>query len=120
MSLSRGRHIRASFPATDFSVGAADLLWYFQYAGYLPLSANLLLADPLLYPVTIAQIEFTFTFSFGGRRPGLAWRIYEGLLLLAPALSWLTWFGLVPSTVYMVAEPLMIVPVAHLLPILLF
>jgi hypothetical protein len=101
-----------------FLVGAADLLWYFQYAGYLPLSANLLLADPMLYPVTIAQIEFTF--SFGGRRPGLAWRIYEGLLLLAPALAWFTWFGIIPSTVYMVAEPLMIVPVALLLPILLF
>jgi phosphoserine phosphatase RsbU/P len=101
-----------------FIVGIADLLWYFQHAGYLPLSANLLLADPLLYLITIAQIEFTF--SFGGRRPGRIWRIYEGILLLAPILTWLTWFGLLPSTAYMVTEPLLIVPVALLLPIMLF
>lgn len=101
-----------------FLVGTADLLWYFQQAGYLPLAANLLVADPLLYPITIAQIEFTF--SFGGRRPGLPWRIYEGLLLLAPVLTWLTWLGRLPSVVYMVTEPVLIVPVALLLPILLF
>jgi len=101
-----------------FLVGAADLLWYFQQCGYLPLAANLLVADPLLYPITVAQIEFTF--SFGGRRPGLAWRIYEGLLLMAPVMTWLTWLGRLPSAVYMVTEPVLIVPVALLLPILLF
>ncbi len=101
-----------------FLVGAADLLWYFQYSGYLPLSANLLLADPLLYLVTIAQIEFTF--SFGGRRPALAWRLYEGLLLLAPAMTWLSFFGILPSVAYMVMEPALLVPVALLLPILLY
>ncbi|MGC1462058.1 MAG: PP2C family protein-serine/threonine phosphatase [Terracidiphilus sp.] len=101
-----------------FLVGAADLLWYFQYSGYLPLSANLLLADPLLYLVTVAQIEFTF--SFGGRRPTLAWRLYEALLLLAPAMTWLSFFGILPSVAYMVMEPALLVPVALLLPILLY
>ncbi len=101
-----------------FLVGAADLLWYSQQAGYLPLAANLLVADPMLYLVTIAQIEFTF--SFGGRRPGLPWRIYEGLLLLAPVLTWFVWLGRLPSVNYIVAETVLIVPVALLLPILLF
>ncbi len=101
-----------------FLVGTADLLWYFQAAGYLPLAANVLVADPLLYPVTIAQIEFTF--SFGGRRPGLPWRVYEALLLLAPVLTWLVWFGELPSAVYMVTETALLIPVALLLPVLLF
>jgi hypothetical protein len=101
-----------------FLVGAADLLWYLQNSGFLPLAANLLAADPMLYLITIAQIEFTF--SFGGRRPGLPWRVYEGILLAAPALAWLTWYGLLPSAAYMVTEPLLIVPVALLLPIMLF
>jgi hypothetical protein len=101
-----------------FLVGAADLLWYFQQGGYLPLTANFLVADPLLYPITLAQIEFTF--GFGGRRPGLPWRVYEGLLLLAPVLALFTWLGRLPSAVYMVTEPVLIVPVALLLPIMLF
>ena len=101
-----------------FLVGAADLLWYFQYSGFLPLAANLLLADPLLYLVTIAQIEFTF--SFGGKRPGLSWRLYEVLLLLAPAMTWSCFYGILPSVVYMVMEPALLIPVALLLPILLY
>jgi hypothetical protein len=101
-----------------FLVGIADLLWYLQAAGYAPLAANVLLADPLLYPVTIAQIEFTF--SFGGRRPGRLWRAYQALLLLAPALTWLVWLGKIPSVACMVTETALLIPVALLLPIMLF
>lgn len=101
-----------------FLIGIADLLWYLQAAGYAPLAANVLLADPLLYPVTIAQIEFTF--SFGGRRPGRLWRAYQALLLLAPALTWLVWLGKIPSVAYMVTETALLIPVALLLPIMLF
>ncbi len=100
-----------------FLVGIADLLWYLQAAGYAPLAANVLLADPLLYPVTIAQIEFTF--SFGGRRPGRLWRAYQALLLLAPALTWLVWLGKIPSVAYMVTETALLIPVALLLPVML-
>jgi phosphoserine phosphatase RsbU/P len=100
-----------------FLVGIADLLWYFQAAGYLPLACNVLLADPLLYPVSIAQIEFTF--SFGGRRPGHLWRTYQALLLLAPTLAWLVWLGKIPSVVSMVTETALLIPVALLLPIML-
>ena len=39
-----------------------------QHAGFMPLSANLLLADPILYLLPSAQIHFTF--SFGGQRLG--------------------------------------------------
>lgn len=101
-----------------FLVGTADLLWYCQFAGLLPLSANVLVADPLLFPVIVAQIQFTFT--FGGRRPGLPWRVYQVILLLAPLLAWFTWQGRLPTAAYMVAEPFLIVPVAVLLPIVLF
>jgi hypothetical protein len=101
-----------------FLVGLADLLWYSQAAGYMPMAANLLVGDPLLYPISIAQIEFTF--RFGGKRPGRPWRVYEAILLLAPAMGWLAFLGKLPSTVYMVMEPALLIPVALLLSILLF
>jgi hypothetical protein len=100
-----------------FLIGTADLLWYSQHSGVLPLAANFLLADPLLYAVAIAQIEFTF--SFGGMRVSRLWRIYE-LLLLAPLpLVWLTWQGQFPSDSFIVVEGLILVPVSVLLPLLL-
>jgi hypothetical protein len=101
-----------------FLLGAADILWYSQQAGLLPLSANLLIADPLLFIITIAQIQFTF--SFGGQRLGPIWRAYRAILLVAPVLTWFTWTGKLPTSAYMVVEPLLIVPVAVFLPILLF
>jgi phosphoserine phosphatase RsbU/P len=100
-----------------FLLGTADLLWYSQASGLLPLSVNVLFADPLLYVITFAQIEFTF--SFGGQRLGRVWRVYEAILLAAPLLTWLTFLGVLPSVAYMVAEPLLLVPVAVLLPLLL-
>jgi len=101
-----------------FLLGTADVLWYSQQAGLLPLSANLLIADPLLFIITVAQIQFTF--SFGGQRLGRIWRAYRAILLIAPALTWFTWSGKLPTSAYMVVEPLLIVPVAVFLPILLF
>lgn len=101
-----------------FLLGTADLLWDCQVCGLLPLSANFLLGDPLLYAVAIAQIEFTF--RFGGLRINLPWRIYEVLLLTPLVLVGLAWRGLFPSAVYVVVEALILVPVAVLLPVLLF
>ncbi|MGA7858354.1 MAG: PP2C family protein-serine/threonine phosphatase [Terracidiphilus sp.] len=101
-----------------FLLGTADVLWYSQQAGLLPLSANLLIADPLLFIITVAQIQFTF--SFGGQRLGRIWRAYRAILLIAPVLTWFTWSGKLPTSAYMVVEPLLIVPVAVFLPILLF
>lgn len=101
-----------------FLLGTADLLWDCQVSGLLPLSANFLVGDPLLYAVAIAQIQFTF--SFGGRRVSVPWRIYEALLLTPLLLVWLTWRGQFPSTAYVVIEAIILVPVAVLLPVLLF
>jgi sigma-B regulation protein RsbU (phosphoserine phosphatase) len=100
-----------------FLQGTAYLFWGCQQAGLFPLSANFLFSDPLLYAIAVAQIEFTF--SFGGRRVGRAWRVYEALLLLPLPLTWLTWQGQFSSDAYVVTEALILVPVAVLLPILL-
>ena len=58
-------------------VGISNGLSMLQSAGLLPLSANFLIADPLIYVWVIAQIEFTY--SFAGRRVGLTWRIYQAV-----------------------------------------
>jgi phosphoserine phosphatase RsbU/P len=98
-------------------LGLSDMLWGCQLNGVLPLSANFFVADPLVYASTIAQIEFTY--SFGGRRVGRAWRLYEALLLVPLVLIGFTWLGLLPSPVYLLIEALVVVPVALLLPIFL-
>jgi len=97
--------------------GTSYLAWGCQQAGMFPLSANFLFSDPLLYFIAIAQIEFTF--SFGGRRVGLAWRIYEVLLLVPLVLIWFSWQGQFSSDAYIVIEALILLPAAVLLPILL-
>jgi serine phosphatase RsbU (regulator of sigma subunit) len=101
-----------------FLLGLSDMLWGCQEQGVLPLSANFLAADPLIYAATIAQIEFTY--SFGGRRVGRAWRVYEVLLLTPLVLLWLQWEGWLPSTVYLLIEALIVIPVALLLPVFLW
>lgn len=101
-----------------FLLGASNLLWGCQLNGVLPLSLNFLVGDPLIYAFTIAQIEFTY--SFGGRRVSLPWRIYEALLLAPLVLVWMQWQGLLPSTIYLLIEASIILPAALLLPILLF
>jgi phosphoserine phosphatase RsbU/P len=97
--------------------GVAYTLWGCQQAGVLPLSANFLCSDPLLYIIAIAQIEFTF--SFGGQRVSRLWRLYEALLLAPLVLIWLTWQGKFPSGTYVVVEGIILLPVAMLLPIML-
>jgi len=101
-----------------FLLGTADLLWYSQQAGLVPLSANLLIADPILFVITVVQIQFTF--SFGGQRLSRPWRIYTVILLLAPLRSWFTWRGQFSSVGLLITEPLLLVPAAVCLPILLF
>ena len=101
-----------------FAMGLSDMLWGCQVAGVAPLAGNFVVADPLIYIFTIAQIQFTF--SFGGRRVGRAWRVYQAVLLAPLALIWFTWHNLIPSHVYLFIEALIVIPVALLLPILLF
>jgi hypothetical protein len=97
--------------------GIAYTLWGCQQAGVLPLSANFLCSDPLLYIIAIAQIEFTY--SFGGQRVSRFWRLYEALLFAPLVLIWLTWRGDFPSGTYVVVEGIILLPVALLLPVLL-
>jgi phosphoserine phosphatase RsbU/P len=97
--------------------GTAQIFFGCQQVGLFPMWANFLFSDPLTYAVAIAQIEFTF--SFGGRRVGRSWRVYEALLLAPLPLIWLTWQGHFSSEHYVVIEALILVPVAILLPILL-
>ena len=99
-------------------LGTADLLWYSQQAGLLPLSANLLVADPILFVITVVQIQFTF--SFGGQRLSRLWRVYTVILLLAPLRAWFTWRGQFSSVGLLITEPLLLVPAAVCLPVLLF
>ena len=100
-----------------FLLGSEDVLWGCQINGFLPLSLNFLVGDPLIYLFTIAQIEFTY--SFGGRRVPVAWRVYEALLLAPLVLVPIEWQGLLPSTVYLLIEGSIVLPVALLLPVLL-
>src|SRR5271166_985798 len=99
-------------------VGISNGLSMLQSAGFLPLSANFLIADPLIYVWVIAQIEFTY--SFAGRRVGRTWRIYEASFLVPLILSVLTWAGLFPSDTYVLIEAGATAPVGLLLSALLF
>jgi serine phosphatase RsbU (regulator of sigma subunit) len=101
-----------------FLLGAGDLLTGCQVNGVLPLSLNFLVGDPLIYAFTIAQIEFTY--SFGGRRVTLPWRIYESVLLAPLVLIGLEWAGRLPGAVYLLIEGAIVLPAALLLPVLLF
>ena len=70
-------------------VGISGGLSNLQSSGLVPLSANFLIADPLIYAWVMAQIEFTY--SFAGRRVDRIWRIYEASLLVPLTISVLTW-----------------------------
>jgi sigma-B regulation protein RsbU (phosphoserine phosphatase) len=78
---------------------------------------NNLIGDPLSFPLLILQIEFTYAFTM--RRIGIAWRIYEALLLVFIGLSLLTTAHLIAPIPYLTAEAAVNVPVAIILPILL-
>ena len=99
-------------------VGTIDVIYYLQHSGFVPLMWNVGLADPVIYALIITQTRFTF--AFGGHRLGRIWQIYQNLLTVPAAIPWLVWYGIIQSQTYMIIEPLVILPVAILLPILLF
>ena len=89
-------------------------LWHLQQAGVVPLSANFLLADPLIYLISISLIEFTH--SFARRRVGIGWRVYECLLLLPTLLVPVIWLGHFSQDTYNLIEAAINAPLAFLLP----
>jgi phosphoserine phosphatase RsbU/P len=99
-------------------VGISNGLSMLQSAGLVPLSANFLIADPLIYAWVVAQVEFTYTFA--RRRVAGAWRIYEISLLLPLLVAVLTFGGRFPSDAYVLIEAAVTAPVGLLLSILLF
>jgi sigma-B regulation protein RsbU (phosphoserine phosphatase) len=97
-----------------FLSGISNGLWHLQQTGVGPISLNFLIADPLIYLVAIAQIEFTF--SFARRRVGFGWRLYECLLLLPTLLVPAVWQGRFPQDTYNLVESGITAPLAFLLP----
>lgn len=98
-------------------VGASNGLSTLQAAGLVPLSLTFLVADPLIYAWVIAQIEFTYSFS--GRRVGVAWRIYQALLCATPIIGVFVWVGWFPSDTYVLIEAATTAPVGLILSTLL-
>ncbi|HWE86191.1 MAG TPA: PP2C family protein-serine/threonine phosphatase [Terracidiphilus sp.] len=101
-----------------FLAGLSDGLGQCQVSGVVPNAANFLIADPLIYLFSIAQIEFTF--SFAGRKVGRGWRAYEAFLLTPLVLIAPAWFGHFPLGAYVLLEAAITLPVALTLPVLLF
>ena len=102
-----------------FLLGLSYGLFNLQQDGLLPLAASFLVADPLVYLFTIAQIEFTF--SFAHHRVNRGWRLYEAALLLVAAIFVpLTWTGHFSTNTYVLLEAGVTVPAAVLLPVMLF
>ena len=101
-----------------FLLGLSNLLLYSSISGIISLAWNNLLADPLIYVFTIMQIQFTF--SFAGRRVTRVWRIYEWALLTPIILAVLVTAGWFSSSRYVLVEAVAILPVALMLPVLLF
>ena len=99
-------------------VGMANGLSMLQSSGIVPLSANFLIADPLIYAWVVAQIEFTY--AFAARRVPVAWRVYEISLVVAILIAALTFFGRFSSDTYVLIEAAATAPVGLLLSILLF
>lgn len=97
-----------------FVSGLSNGLWHMQQAGVVPISVNFLFADPLVYLLSIAEIEFTL--SFARRRVGTGWRLYEGLLLLPALLVPAVWLGHFSQDTYNVVEAVVTAPLAFLLP----
>jgi hypothetical protein len=97
-----------------FLSGVSYGLWHLQQAGVGPISVNFLIADPLFYLASIAQIEFTL--SFARRRVGIGWRVYEILLLLPILLVPIVWFGHFSQDTYNLVEAGVTAPLAFLLP----
>jgi hypothetical protein len=98
-------------------VGVSNGLSTVQSSGLVPLSANVLAADPLIYAWVIVQVEFTY--SFAGRRVSRLWRIYEAALLALPLFAFLVWTGRFASDTYVLIEAAATAPVGLLLSVLL-
>ena len=97
-----------------FVTGLSNGLWHMQQAGVVPISANFLFADPLVYLIVISQIEFTL--SFARRRVGIGWRVYECVLLLPILLVPLNWLGHLSQDNYLLVQVAVTSPSAFLLP----
>ncbi|HUA98317.1 MAG TPA: PP2C family protein-serine/threonine phosphatase [Terracidiphilus sp.] len=97
--------------------GISGGLSILQSTGLAPLSANFLIADPLIYACIVAQIEFTY--KFAGRRVDRVWRVYEISLLVPLALAALTWTGRFASDTYVLIEAAATAPVGLLLSVVL-
>jgi hypothetical protein len=97
-----------------FLTGVSNGLWHLQQAGVVPISANFLIADPLVYLISIAQIEFTL--SFARRRVGIGWRMYECVLLLPILLVPLAWLGHFSLDTYSLVQLVVTAPKLFLLP----
>jgi len=100
-----------------FVLGLANGLWNLQQSGVAPTSLNFLGSDLLVYVYTILQIEFTF--SFVGKQPGRALRIYQVALLLPWIIALLCWNGRFPSDTYALIEAAITIPAAFILTTLL-
>src|ERR1700733_3247509 len=100
-----------------FLGGASNGLLYSSSTGILSVPWNNLVGDPLVFVVTIMQIQFTF--SFAGQRVSGVWRAYQGLLLLLPLLALTVTLGWLSITPYILVEAAAILPAALLLPVLL-
>ena len=83
----------------------------------LPGIANDLYADTAIYLFVLAQVEFTYAFI--GRHPNRVWRVYEGLLLLAPVGAVLCATRTVSTDLYFLFESVVTLPAAIALPFLL-
>jgi hypothetical protein len=102
-----------------FLLGTSNVLLYCATSGGLiSLAWNNLLADPLIYVITIMQIEFTF--SFAGQRVSRVWRAYEWALLTPLIFAVLGNMGKFSSSRYVLIETAAILPAALLLPVMLF
>lgn len=98
-------------------LGTSNGLWNLQLSGVAPTSLNILGSDLLGYVYIILQIEFTF--SFVGKRPNAAMRIYQAALLLPWILAFLCWTNHFPSDTYALIEAAITMPVAIILTTLL-
>ncbi|MGA7525063.1 MAG: SpoIIE family protein phosphatase [Acidobacteriaceae bacterium] len=100
-----------------FLLGTSNLLLNSSTSGVISLAWDSLLADPLVYAITIMQIEFTF--SFAGQRVSRVWRAYEWALLTPLILTALANMGKFSINTYMLIESAVILPAALLLPVML-
>lgn len=98
-------------------LGVSNGLLYCTSSGLWPLALNNFLADPLIYLVTVVQIEFTFRFA--GRPVSKIWRAYEISLLAPLVVNAMVAMGRVSTSAYVTFQAAMILPAALLLPMLL-